>query len=51
MGYAVEGNFVYLPPYSPSLNRIERFWKIVKRNWFPHTSVISLNCARRSICL
>ena len=25
---------VYLPPYSPDLNPIERIWKLVKDEWF-----------------
>ena len=27
---------MYLPPYSPDLNPIERIWLVMKANWFNH---------------
>jgi len=46
-GVAIE----FLPPYSPTLNRIEILWHRVKYLWLPLKAYHSFNALRRELCL
>jgi transposase len=41
---------VYLPPYSPELNPVERLWQYIKRNTIRNRVYESIKCLEDNVC-
>jgi len=48
--YMLNIELLYLPPYSPNLNLIERAWKFVKKKALNNRSFTSFELFQESIC-
>lgn len=41
---------LFLPPYSPHLNRIETLWRFIKHRWLPPSAYCTFHSLKESVC-